>query len=152
MCEINYYGLLTSIVIPVLAILVSMIIAKKQIINAGVTQFRQQWIDNLRNSISEYLSAVDTIIFYSIYVDPHFNEKQSENFRNLKLKHYKVLLLINPLEVDHKKIVEYLNEISNLINTPDKINQKSIKEKTDQLINDLQKILKREWEVVKKGK
>lgn len=129
-----------------------MVIAKKQITNAGVTQFRQQWIDNLRNSVSDYLSAVDGIIFYSVYVNHHFDIKQSDLIKDLKMKQYKVLLLINPLEKDHIQLVELINEISKLIETPDAGNQKLIKTKIENLVNDMQKVLKKEWEVVKKGK
>jgi len=53
--------ILGKICIPLFIVLITFVIARKQIINTGVTQFRQKWIDNLRDAISLYIAKAEMI-------------------------------------------------------------------------------------------
>lgn len=149
--EINYW---TSYVIPIgtqLVIAVTAIYAvRKQVINSGITQFRQQWIDNLRNTISEFCSITKNIILLWNQYDKH-NKETEAIYKDFEMMVFKIKLLINPNEEDHKMLVTLVEEINQDLYDP-----LFVPKKIDTLLRSLvscsQGILKREWEVVKKGK
>lgn len=156
-CIINFFSIdyitdiLGKICIPIIIGAITFIIAKKQITNAGVTQFRQKWINDLRDSISLFIAKAEMISV----IDLDDNENYYRNFTELAQTQHKILLLLNPLENDHKEIGKVLDEIRDLIHEED-ISDDSLDEEMDKKINELikisQAVLKREWNVVKSGK
>ncbi|ESU28726.1 hypothetical protein FLJC2902T_13190 [Flavobacterium limnosediminis JC2902] len=136
--------ILTSILIPIIIGFITYIIAKKQIINTGVTQFRQQWINSLRDTISVFISRAE---YTSIQEN---QEKIKEAFREIVEAEFKIELLLNPSEEDHNKLVEKMREIRDLIYfVPD---NDTLDIHIEELLAITKKVLKREWNVVKSGK
>jgi H2-forming N5,N10-methylenetetrahydromethanopterin dehydrogenase-like enzyme len=135
---------LSSVLIPIIIGIITYSIAKKQIINTGVTQFRQQWINSLRDTISIFISRAE----YTIIEENQ--EKIKDAFRDIVEAEFKIELLLNPLENDHNKLVAKTREIRDLIYI-DRENE-SLDRHIDELLDITKKVLKREWIVVKKGK
>ena len=137
-------SILSSILIPIIIGFITYIIAKKQIINTGVTQFRQQWINSLRDTLSTFISLAE----YTNVIENKIKIKEA--FREITAAEFKIELLLNPLEEDHNKLIEKMRKIRDLIYFfPD---NDTLDTHIDELLEISKKILKREWNVVKKGK
>lgn len=147
----DIFSLISQILIPILVAIVTYVIAKRQITNAGVTQFRQNWIDNLRDAISVYVSKAEMITILDFDDDKSYQE----HFKELSQMQYKIELLLNPNESDHLEIVSLIRNIRDVIHD-EEITDEKMDEQVDNLIDRLmdvtKKVLKREWNVVKKGK
>lgn len=103
-----------------------------------ITNNRQEWINSLRSEITSFLAEVASTSPSQSLEDIPFNDMKS-----LWTHSYKIELLINPKENDHKKLVELIRkEISNL-------NASSDNTLIREIISLSQKILKREWDRVK---
>ncbi len=141
---------LGTILIPVLVSYITYLIAKKQITNAGVTQFRQQWIENLRNSISDYISKAEFLLL-EIKTNQRNDQYLIDIYQELLKLRYKIDLMLNPLEDDHKKIIDYLVKIRNGIYDKN-VTVFALQTEISQLNEFTKKVLKMEWNVVKSGK
>ena len=143
----DIYSLISQILIPILVAFITYIIAKRQITNAGVTQFRQNWIDDLREAISIYIAKAEMISTFDFEDDDNYYDQ----FEELTHMQHKIELMLNPNEADHVEISKIIEEIREVIHE-EELNEPLF----DKLIKDLMKItksvLKREWNVVKKGK
>lgn len=147
--EINFLPTILDIggklLIPIIIGIITFVIAKRQITNTGVTQFRQQWINTLRDTISIFISKAEYTI---VQTD---KEKIKEAFSELCLAQYKIEMLLNPQENDHNEIIKQIKEIRYLVyEEPEK--EDKIWEEIDKLVQLSKQVLKREWAVVKKGK
>ena len=136
---------------------------KAQVLSAN----RQQWINNLRESTAEYLSAVHSLR-KSRTIARHcvaLSKKDGTDFfiahrdainamtndarivENLK---YKILLLVNPTEPEAIAINRILQEMaSNTGSFQEKPNKQKLYELSKELIAITQIYLKKEWERVK---
>lgn len=148
--DFDWASLFGTILIPILVSLITYLIAKKQITNAGVTQFRQQWIDNLRNSISDYISKAEFLL-----LEIKTNQRNDHNliviYQELLKLRYKIDLMLNPSEDDHKKIIDFLVKIRNGIYDTN-VTVSALQTEISQLNEFTKKVLKKEWNVVKSGK
>ncbi|QBX86420.1 hypothetical protein [Enterobacter roggenkampii] len=136
---------------------------KAQVISAN----RQQWINNLRESTAEYISAVHSLR-KSRTIARHclaLSKKDGSDFlivhrdainsmtddsrvvENLK---YKILLLVNPAEPEAIEINRILQEISaNTGSFRERPNKKKLYELSKELVAITQVYLKKEWIRVK---
>lgn len=144
--------------------LVGLIVSKE----LKVSELRQHWINTLRDDLSKYLASIKTL--YKLAeakldsVNPpidEFEETMCAEFRKDNKKEYlelnetnnRILLRLNPDENDHIKLINKINENTDLFyDKKCKRNQiddgsKIIKE----ILEQSQLIIKREWEKVKKG-
>jgi hypothetical protein len=141
-----------SLVIALLAILfapiIQLIISKRQINSSVLSKNRQEWINTLRDSISEFISAITMIDDKKISTNEQFDSHTTKLERILYIN-TKINLLINPNEEDHILLAEKLKRLLELYVKPD--NNEKIKV-IDDTVELSQKILKREWERVKKLK
>ena len=142
---------LTALVSVVIGPLVSLRIAKRQIIASTVTLSRQAWVDKLRDALVEFLSKSTMLIGLARnqYTDQDLIHRIEEVYRLA----YKIELLTNPREEDHSKLVKLTDEItSSLGKSKSKdFDLKILDEKERRIVEISQKILKHEWERVKKG-
>ncbi len=127
-------------------------LANKQVI----APMRQQWINNLREQTSEFLSL--SLWFYvSEMHDDNINheakdeeiERDNQNLktdRKLSFLLMKIELMLNPLEEDHTALVGHLSKCKDTA-FHDKKSEFSIHHKA--ATAQCSKILKREWERVK---
>ena len=147
----------TKIIIAFIAAIVSflgLIISKEQ----KISEFRQIWINNLRNDISSLMGNLTEYNTRWLVNEPGLDEIKFKNFLNenhslindlLKLKH-SISLRLNKHE--HEDILINMDEIYKSIVFPTKDNMgKDFQEKTEHFIFLSHKILKSEWERVKKG-
>jgi flagellin-specific chaperone FliS len=128
------------------------------------SEFRQEWIDSLRNELSEFCSSVSTFCSFLM----HFEEIHNDNFEsknkarlnffenNTKLinsiteSYNKIRLRLNP--EDDKELLDRLKKVYDLAASqalPTSVQQ--VSEVTNLLIKESQILLKKEWKRVKKG-
>lgn len=131
--------------IPIIIGLITFRIAKKQINNTGITQFRQQWINSLRDTLSRFISKAEYIFI------TEDDDKVDEAYREMVEAQYKIELLLNPEEADHNNVTNLLEKIRNIV-FEEKIDEDTFDKNISQLLKESKKVLKREWIVVKKGK
>jgi len=121
-----------------------------------VSEFRQQWIDALRDDISELIS----VLLYLAHEYEQLSKSANKSHAPLVLErikpemmtiqriHARIELRLNPEE--HDKL---LDTLGNFV----KLRELSAKSESDQtaairkVINEAQKVLKAEWRVVKGG-
>lgn len=107
---------------------------------------RQQWINTLRDNISEFIALVGMISANILQKDI-----AREKFERLIQVRVKISLLLNMSEQDHQQLNSLLNHATSQIT--DQIAKNRITtdfQKTrDDIVTLSQKILKREWERVK---
>lgn len=131
-----------------------------------VSEFRQAWINALREDVAIYAgvinraaSAVDSYRFHNREV---LSDKDKKNLfskfeksifklaEELHETSYRITLRLNPKETD---LLDKMEEMEKMFNDPVQ-NMKStgeVHQQVDELIGKFHKLLKTEWEVVKKG-
>lgn len=146
-----------TIVGVVIGSLGSYFIARLQFKASVISANRQEWINTLRDCIAEFqvkakivtvetkLASQDSTSFAS---DPTSFDQAVEKIRVLLNK---VALLINPNETDHADLLKLMEKVDLCINE-DSIDDEKHDSLQKEITSLAQKILKREWERVKKGK
>jgi hypothetical protein len=142
--------------IAAVATLVSLIVSKEN----KISDFRHLWIQEVRNHLSEILSATQNI---SAWRQAHEIKGITENnflevFGTVE-EHYskifhsisQVLLRLNAKE--HKELIRLLEDLGNKVSDAEHflLQPKAVSNQVTLVINESQKVLKTEWEVVKKG-
>ena len=122
------------------------VIAERTIKSQVISANRQQWINTLRDTISEFVSLV--WMFSAALVT---TEKPFPEFQRLTQVRTKISLLLNPTEEDHKQLEDLLSKSIQQI--AEEVKKGKVGEGffdlRDQITVISQKILKREWERVK---
>lgn len=163
--------LMGKICIPLVIGYITYAVAKKNINAAGVTQFRQKWIDNLRESISLFITQAEMISIlpfeeevdedeidedeYEIIEEPTNEDPYYAHFKELIQMQHKIELLLNPNEDDHNEIVNLLEEIRIWVheqNVSEEVHEEKLEKLIKKLMDVTKRVLKREWSIVKKGK
>jgi hypothetical protein len=140
-------------------------IAKRQI-GDSVSAKRQNWIDELRKDMAEFLTtnarlnelARPGVNLCEQEQRKHFEERAANSFRSHELA-VRIRLRLNPEEEKHNKLVDLLRKLADVSKDPtpnetDDQKKEAIKafhEARDQVISHMQILLKHEWERVKKG-
>lgn len=106
---------------------------------------RQQWINTLRDEISEYLASLHSLQAEILLKGEYSKENAGLVFRKTFLHRAKIHLLINPKEEDHEKLTSLVDDVVVHL-TGD---QSKLAEYEKAIIDLSQQILKREWERVK---
>ena len=149
--KINLADILSNICIPLIIGWITFIIAKRQIRGSGVTQFRQQWINDLRESISLFITKAELISMLDLDDD----ETYFDCFEELSQTQNKIELMLNPEEDDHNEVIAILDNMRELAHDEklreDKLEARMNKE-IEKLLAVSKRVLKREWNVVKKGR
>jgi len=110
------------------------------------TQNRQEWINNLRQNISELItSAVFIIADYENKNDP------ARNIEKLVLSKSKIELLINPDNEDHNDLVNKIESLLNEISKgEDDYNEDRTNKKRVAVIEISRKIFQKTWAKIKR--
>jgi hypothetical protein len=130
----------------------SRLIAEKQINATVLSGNRQEWINTLRNQISEMLSIISLLEKdWHLFEESGINKFMVKRERLFHIQE-KISLLLNPIENDHSQLIHLIDDaIAPLCDSKaDDIPQK-MKESRMVIRSKSQEILKREWERVKKG-
>jgi hypothetical protein len=117
-------------------------IAERNLKSEVLSRNRQNWINTLRDNISEFIS-LSIVITKITSVHKDYDDKM-EKFLTLRSR---ISLLLNPKEDDHNKLDKYLKEA--LYFVIEKEEQRHIVDIRNDIIKLSQEILKREWERVK---
>lgn len=155
MQAINIYTVALTSLISLSGIVFTYLASKRNNWNAGVTQFRQQWINNLRDALSLFIAKAETISM----TDYHDDNLYFAHFTELSQSYNKVILLLNPNDPDYQAVLKQMDEIRQLIHSEEEEkfeNDAEFQIYFDNQIAGLLKVsqivLKREWNVIKKGK
>ena len=147
-----------AIVGVVIGSLVSFLIARQQFKATVISSNRQQWINTLRDSIADFQTKAKIATLEanlashdaaSAAADP---EGFDEAMKTMRLLIYKIALLINPKETDHAELLSLLRKLWDFCVNGDTSDDESLEGLQSSITSTGQKILKREWERVKRGK
>jgi len=151
---------IVPMVIALLAVvispLISIYVTKKQLRASVNSKSRQEWINTLRDEITNYLFSFiklegmwfdndQATVRNNLAEKPHSSKDLTKVLDELQKHKIKISLLINPNEDDHKKLLKILEEAYQNIRTKDKKRS----EIEAEILTQSQLILKREWERVK---
>jgi len=151
-------GAATAAILTGIFSFVNLVISKEQ----KTTEFRQQWINELRDELTEFTSSAQTFLSFLIHINDKskgddFSSKSSEFYtENVELisnitKHYdSIRLRVNPKK--DKVFLEKLDALNDL--AASKTIPKSVEDVnkvTQELIDVSQDLLKNEWIRVKRG-
>jgi len=135
--------------------LVGLLISKDQ----KTTEFRQAWIDRLREDVAEFLSYHSLMTYQIRLKNPGLEndiDYQNETLVDLKDEIVKlervyaaILLRLNPKE--HGHIVAKIDEIKSLYSSKDILDPVLMNKHEIELLGLFQKELKKEWKRVKSG-
>ena len=144
----------TALVAIIISPLISIYVTKKQLRASVNSKSRQEWINTLRDEITNYLFGfikLEGMWFDNAQAEikehtlPHNSQDLTKALDELQKHKIKISLLINPNEEDHKKLINLLeNAYQNIQNK-----SKSRNEIETEVLQLSQAILKREWERVK---
>jgi hypothetical protein len=122
------------------------------------SEFRQEWIDALRNDLAEMISLFsvlsDTFRLMSKAgrTEDEIFKKLTENndiFCKLEMVNARIKLRINPTE--HKKLLNAILRLREYIGSEQKGNSKIADGLVDEMVKESQVVLKNEWNRVKRG-
>ena len=148
----------TQIIVAIIAAIISfigLIITKEQ----KISEFRQKWIDNIRDDISDLMGCLSEFLeSWSIVpkdVDKGKNGKQfikdnMTTIRKIETFRHRITLRLNPKK--DKMLISTLKSIDSIITKPDVMSKDNVLEnEKNKLNNQSHELLKKEWERVKKG-
>lgn len=138
---------------------VNLIIAKDQ----KTSEFRQEWIDRLREDISAFTSQVESISAmynFALRNNPNILQSPAEyekfvnsvspNLREIANMHHRIKLRLNPEE--HKSLIALVSEINGVFSDVKAISDfERVESLITNLIKESQIVLKHEWKRVKRG-
>jgi hypothetical protein len=146
-------GVVTAAMIAGFFSLLNLIISKEQ----KVSEFRQQWIDSLRQELSDHIAALVSLssIFESCqHIDKDTSKTESELRQRVTSTFTSIKLRINPEDSD-KKIRNMNQEVLRLLDEERKLfNESKWKDtrlKCNEITNASIPMLKEEWKRVKRG-
>jgi len=153
------FGVITAAVLTGVFTLVNLIIAKEQ----KTSEFRQDWINELRTEVTIFISSVSIVTNYLILINEQangyveFNKRIDDFYKSnmelpidIKKRYSSIILRLNPK--DDKVLLEKLTNLNNLTSTkniPKSIDVVTVA--SNELIEESQKLLKKEWKRVKRG-
>ncbi|MBH0042223.1 hypothetical protein [Pseudoalteromonas sp. SWXJZ10B] len=128
-------------------------ISETQVRMTILSESRQKWINTLRDELSSFISKLHEIEHMLDTDKGNKTKKEDHDYltkllSQIELKASKITLLVNPSEDDHIKLIDLINDA--LINHGKGLTD--LYKISDDIIILSQKILKDEWEVVKKLK
>lgn len=153
----KYLPAITTLLAALIGAVVSFIItvlSKEQ----KISEFRQQWIDALRNDLSEYASQLGMLhIAFKAATNPEgkfeierfliSESAMHEAFIKVGILVNRIRLRLNPVE--HKIFISKLNALESGALKSE--NWEGFLGKLDDVLKDSQTLLKTEWEIVKAG-
>ncbi|MEQ9618786.1 MAG: hypothetical protein RIG61_06400 [Deltaproteobacteria bacterium] len=145
-------GALSSIAGVLIGSFFSFLTSRRQFQSTVISNKRQEWINTLRDTISEFQSVLVSLNFF-IDTTGKFNEEKQKEYQVIIQKvaflRSKINLLINPVENDHKELSDLTRNALDMVTKRD---MKKLDECMTGLTSVGQRILKHEWERVKEGK
>ena len=149
-----------SAMAAIFAAIISAVIAGRLSRRGRVSEFRQQWVNDQRADIADYLDAVKR--HQHLYDEPATNSSSdAERHDHLRLTreeadriYYRIKLRINPRENPHRRDDDrFMGALDDLVDSTALPNRDpEFDVRFDAALAEAQEFLKREWEVTKNGK
>ncbi len=132
----------------------------------NVSAKRQNWIDELRKDMSEFLTVMARLNELRRPTTGISKEDEAKNFDGMAMRNFRatelgirIRLRLNPNEEEHNKLVSLIRELSDASvdpppnETPEQgeAAKRAFHGTRDKVVAHMQKLLKHEWERVKKG-
>lgn len=136
----------------------SYFISRQQIKATVLSGNRQQWINALRDCISNFqtkarIAIVEADLANHSHTSASANaDNQDEAMKTMRLLANKIALLINPKEKDHSELISIMKDLEDHCIDGDPGDRKKEEMLQDSITTIGQRILKREWIRVKQGK
>jgi hypothetical protein len=146
--ESQFLGVIDKVLIPIIVAFITYIIARKQITNSSVTQFRQRWIDDLRNAVSLYIAKAELIQMLKIDDD----EGYFQHFTDFAQTQHKIELLLNPTDGNHGYVIICLENLRETAHWETEVDPSVVRDEIINLIDAVRAVIKDEWLSIKKGK
>lgn len=130
--------------------LLGLVIAKEQ----KVSEFRQAWIDALRDEVSALISHVNAIHAAKMTGSKSASEAWAlvrEDFVGVNNATGKIRLRLNPDEDISKSILKVVEQLASILNSSAAPDHQRIHDLEIELVDHTQKLLKAEWRRVKSG-
>lgn len=122
------------------------------------SEFRQTWIDGVRDDISEFISGIDVVSAFLAAKHLENNNankldlliSQSETLREISTRYHRLQLRLNPKE--HQDLLTALAAVYSSLSDLSQVgDREKIGELIQTVISPAQKNLKNEWQRVKRG-
>ena len=138
-----------AIVAGVISI-IGMIIGKEQ----KVSEFRQAWINDLRQCLSDYLVCINAVCDLKRLKNSGTTIDANElvkNYKDLNKANHGIILRVNSEEDIPKELILAMEEFERLAGSKDKFTPDAVKRIERKYLSASKKLLKHEWSRVKKG-
>jgi hypothetical protein len=158
-------GVIFAALITAIVSFLALIISKEQ----KTSEFRQIWIDGLRSELAEFgsharrIAAKPSPIFFKALIAKSaldsieaINEERTwsdpleESRQRLAQMYYTIQLRLNPLEDDHNKLMQHLDNVYEILNQ-NQVDFEGTVEELKKLAAIARNVLKQEWMRVKVG-
>lgn len=146
---------LTALVAVIVGPLIQLRVAKRQIRSTTISANRQAWINTLRDNLATiraYCSDVRELRAAQTN-DPAMTAKIQEEARQAKILLAKVELSLNATEEDHQELIRTVERLWNISGSvvPDNTKGEEWERAVKDLMTVAKRILKAEWNRVKRG-
>ena len=154
---ISLLSVLVALVAVIVGPAVTWQIAKRQIQASVVSANRQNWINDFRDSVADFMTSAKvamvegSLAAYSSTEHVANAEAHNEAMRSMVALRNKTALLINPNEEDHTDLLSMMNDMIQHCARGDSTDIDRHDELSDSIAKVSQQVLKREWERVKSG-
>lgn len=147
-------GAITAALIAGAISFVSTILSKEQ----KTSEFRQAWIDSLREELSEFFSHIYTIATFlrmksarggQIEQLLDYFEERDDEVCKAEMMYTRIMLRLNPKE--HQKLFKALREVHSLILSKKILEKDHVAQLSNELMQESRTVLKYEWKRVKRG-
>lgn len=143
-------GIVAAVIAAAISFL-GLVITKEQ----KISDFRQQWVDNLRIELAQYMTQLNLIVDASIVNFKSADEaleKLSPSISKMNDANFRILLFLNHDEELSRQIISSMNNFHDALS---RMGQPSIREEMKAieraLIDASRALLKEEWKRVKRG-
>ena len=148
---------LAAIVGAAIGSIVSFLIARQQFRAMVISANRQQWINSLRDCIADFQTNVN-IALVEASLALHDETAVAANVKNhdealkgMRFVANKAALFLNPTETHHSELIRLMKQLEDHCVNGDPNDHASEEKLQDSVTSIGQRILKREWERVKRG-
>jgi hypothetical protein len=143
-------GAVGAALITAVVSFVGLVISKEQ----KVSEFRQAWIDALRNEITVYLTNINAISdAIGVKYKDHSDKVKALGplYANLNSAHFSIALRLNPDEKKSQRIMQCMQLFEELAHDEEKMRSDEIRPIEKDFIAAAKDLLKYEWKRVKRG-
>ena len=147
-------GAITAAIVAGAISFVSTVLSKEQ----KTSEFRQAWIDSLREELSEFLSHTNTIASFLQLkrnrggnIDQLLNylEERDDDVRQVEMMYTRIRLRLNPME--HQTLLDRLGKVHSLLKSSEIFQADRVNQLSEALTDESQRVLKSQWKRVKRG-